>query len=79
MRGAPPERIRGGHACDQELDLGIDGRATSGRPAGEPGPVLAEAAPLPPQDGVGGNDDKGLFPPGPEPGQSDPEEAISSA
>src|SRR5207245_745851 len=32
--------------------------------------------PLPPQDGVGGNDHEGPPPPGPGPGQPDPEEAI---
>ena len=77
-RGAP-ERVRGGHAGDQGLDLGVDGRATSGGAAGELGPVLAEAAPLPPQDGVGGHDHEGLPPPGPDSGQPDPEEAISRA
>jgi len=46
-RGAP-EGVGGGHAGDQSLDLSIDGRATPGRPAGELGPVLAEAASLPP-------------------------------
>jgi hypothetical protein len=30
MRGAPPKRVRGGHAGDQSPDLGVDGRATSG-------------------------------------------------
>ncbi len=43
-----PEGVRGGHAGDQSFDLGMDGRATSGRAARELGPVLAEAAPLPP-------------------------------
>ena len=77
-RGAP-ERIGGGHSCDQGLDLGVDGRAAHGGPAGERGPVLAEAAPLPTQDGVGGHDHEGLPPPGPDPGQPDPEETISRA
>src|SRR6266446_10182674 len=51
-----PEWVRGGHAGDQGLDLGIDERATSGRAARELGPVLAEAAPLPSQDSVGSHD-----------------------
>src|SRR5918996_367158 len=34
-RGAP-ERIRGGHLPDQGGDLGVEGRAPSGRTAGEP-------------------------------------------
>ena len=33
-RGAP-EGVRGGHADDQSLDLGVDGRPTSGRAARE--------------------------------------------
>src|SRR5436309_12612492 len=74
-----PEGVRGGHASDQSLDLGMDGRATSGRAARELAPVLAEAAPLSPQDGVGGNDHEGLPPPGPDSGQPDPEEAIRRA
>src|SRR5881396_2435784 len=57
----------------------LDGRATSGRAARELAPVLAEAAPLPPQDGVGGNDHERLPPPGPDSSQPDPEEAIRRA
>ena len=34
-RGAP-ERVRGGQACNEGLDLGGDGRATPDRPGGEP-------------------------------------------
>ena len=71
-----PERVRGGHAGDQSLDLGMDGRATSGRAARELAPVLAEAAMLPPQDGVGRNNHQGLPPRGPDPGQSDPENTV---
>jgi hypothetical protein len=72
-----PERVRGGHARDQNLDLGVDRRPPSGGPARELGPVLAEATPLPPQDGVGSDDHEGLSPPGPDPGEPDPEEAVS--
>jgi hypothetical protein len=74
-----PEGVRGGHAGDQSLDRGMDGRATSGRAARALAPVLAEAAPLPPQDGVGGDDYEGLPPPGPDFSQPDPEEAIRRA
>ena len=74
-----PEGIRRGHAPDQSLDLGVDGRATSGRAARELGPVLAEAAALPPQDSVRSHDHEGLLPPGPDSGQPDPEKAITSA
>jgi hypothetical protein len=77
-RGAP-ERVRGGHPDDQSLDVGVDGRTTTGGPSGELAPVLTEATPLPPQNGVWGHDHKGLFPAGPDPGQPGPEEAISSA
>ena len=51
-RGAP-QRIGRSHPCDESFDLGIDGWAARDGPGGELGPVLAEAAPLPPQDGVG--------------------------
>jgi hypothetical protein len=74
-----PEWIRRGHSPDQGFDLGVDGRATTGGPAGELRPVRAEATPLPPQDGVGRHDQEGLPPPGPDPGERGPEEAISSA
>jgi len=52
-----PERIGRRHSHDQDFDLGVDGRATAGGPAGDLGPMLAEAAALPPQDGVGGDDE----------------------
>jgi hypothetical protein len=77
-RGSP-ERIGGGHADDQGLDLGVDGRAAPAGPVRELGPVLAEAAPLPTHNGVGGHDHEGLSPPGPDPGQPDPKEAIGRA
>ena len=47
-----PERIGRGHSPDQGFDLGVDRRPTAGGLGGELGPVLAEATPLPPQDGV---------------------------
>jgi hypothetical protein len=74
-----PDRVRGGHADDQGFDLGVDRRTTAGRPAGEPGPVRAKAAPLPPQDGVRGHDHEELSPPGPDAGQTDPEQTIRRA
>ena len=74
-----PEGVRSGHAGDQGDDLGMDGRATSDRAGRELGPGLAEATPLPPQDGVGGHDDEGLSPPGPGSAQPDPEDAIGRA
>ena len=77
-RGAP-ERVRGGHPDDQSLDLRVNLRATPARVARKPGPVLAKAPPLPVQNGGRGNDHEGLSPPGPDSGEADPEEAISSA
>ncbi len=74
-RGAP-EGVCGGHAGDESLDLGVDGRATSGRAGREVGPILAEPAPLPSQDGVWGHDHEGVPPPGPDPGQPDPEKPV---
>jgi hypothetical protein len=77
--GSAPEGIRCGHTCDQGLELGVDRRAALGGPAGAPDPVRAEPAPVPPQDGVGGDDHEGLPPPGPDSGQPDPEEPIRGA
>jgi hypothetical protein len=78
-RGAP-QWVGGGDSGDQGPDLGIGGgRATSGCAGRELGPVLAEAAPLPPQDGIRAHDDEGRPPPGPDSGQADPEEAVRSA
>jgi dienelactone hydrolase len=73
-----PERVRGDHACDQDLDLGVDRRPPSGGPAGELGPVLAEATPLSPQDGVRNDDHEGVLPTGKHSCQPNPEEAIAS-
>ena len=74
-RGAP-ERIRGGHLPHEAGDLGIDAGATTGRPTGEPGPVLAEPTALPSEDGSGCHDNQCLPPPGPNPGQGGPEQAV---
>ena len=74
--GSTPQGIRRGHFPDEGGDLGIDERAASGGPAREMGPILAEAAALPPQDGVGRQDDQSLPPAGPDSGQPDPQQAI---
>ena len=79
MRGAPHKGFAAAILPDQGGDLGIDGRAASGGPTGELGPVLAEASALPSQDGVGRHDDESLPPAGPDSGQPDPEEAIDRA
>jgi hypothetical protein len=77
-RGAP-QGIHRGHLADQGLELRVDRRAAYPRPAGEPGPVLTEAAALPPQDRVGRHDDQSLLPAGPDSGQPHPQEAIHRA
>jgi hypothetical protein len=74
-----PQGIGRGDPCDQGTDFGVDGRPPPGGPGREPGPVLTEAAPLPAQHGVGGNDQKRLPPSGPDAGQGGPEEPISCA
>jgi hypothetical protein len=75
-RGAP-QGIRGSHLPDQDGDLGVEGRAPRSWTAGEPGPVLAEAAALPAQDGR--DSDQRLLPAGPDPGQAGPEQAVGRA
>ena len=76
--GGAPKGIGLGHSCDEGADLGVDGRAASG-PGGERGPV--EALPLSPHDGVGSHDDddEGLPPADPHPGERDPGEPIAAA
>ena len=75
MRGAP-QRGLAWPCGNQSPDFGVNGRRTSGRAAREPGPIVAKAAPLPPQDGVRGHDHEGPPPPGPGPGQPDPEKPV---
>jgi hypothetical protein len=75
--GCTPQRICCGHLPDEDGDLGTDGRAASGGPAGRLGPVLAEATALPSQDSVGRHDDKSLAPAAPHFGQAGPEQAVS--
>src|SRR2546425_6129475 len=73
-----PERIGLSHSYDESPDLAAYARASCRGASGESGPVLAEAAALPPRDGVGRHDDKGLPPAGPPPGQRDPEQPIAA-
>ena len=77
--GGAPQAIGGGHSRDQGADFSVDRRAASGRPAGTRGPVLAETAPLPPQNGIGRHDDESLPPAGPDSGQPDPQQAVDRA
>jgi hypothetical protein len=67
--GGAPQGIRRRHAGDKAFDLGADRQGTSGVAAGEPGPVLAEAPPLPPQDSVRSDDHERLSPVRPDSGQ----------
>src|SRR5438034_5385914 len=62
-----PEGIGRGHLYDKSRDLGVDPRAAPGGPTRKFGPVFTEAAPLPPQHSVGGNDHERLPPPDPDP------------
>jgi hypothetical protein len=77
--GGAPQGIHHSHLADEGGDLGVDRWTAHPRLAGARSPVLAEAAPLPPEDGVGGHDQEGLPPSGPDPGQPDPKEAIRPA
>ncbi len=75
--GGTPQGIGRGHTSDQSLDRGVDGWAACRRASGEHGPVAAKAAALPAQHGRGSDDDEGLPPRRPRPGQPDPQEAIA--
>jgi hypothetical protein len=77
--GGAPQGVHRGYLSDEGGDLGVDRWTAHPRPAGARGPVLAEAAPLPPEDGVGGRDDQSLPPAGPDSGQPNPQEAIHRA
>ena len=74
-----PQGIGRGHLPDECGDLGADAWAASAVPTRKVSPVLTEAAALPAQDGVGGDDDQRLPPAGPESGQAGPEQAVSCA
>jgi hypothetical protein len=74
-----PQGIRRGHRPDEGGDLGADGWAAASGPAREASPVLAEAAPLPSEDGIRRDDDQRLPPAGPESGQAGPEQTVGRA
>jgi hypothetical protein len=74
-----PQGIRCSHRPDEHGDLLADGWAAASWPAREAGPVFAEAAALPPEDGIGGHDDQRLPPAGPDSGQAGPEQAVGRA
>jgi hypothetical protein len=71
MDSGAPHKGRG-HCSHEGDDLGIDRRTSHPRAAGALGPVLAEAAALPSQNGLRRHDQEGPPPPGPDPGQPDP-------
>ena len=74
-----PQGIGRGHLPDECGDLGADGWAAASGPARKAGPVRAEAAPLPSEDGIRSHDSQRPPPPGPDFGKADPEEAVTSA
>jgi hypothetical protein len=76
MRGAPQSGFAKAIRVIRALSSALDRRPTSGRAARELGPVLAEATPLPPQNGIGSNDDEGLPPARPDSRQTDPEKPV---
>jgi hypothetical protein len=57
--GRTPQGIGRGHARNQRADFGVDRRAAHGGAAGERGPVVAEASPLPLQHSGWSHDDEG--------------------
>jgi hypothetical protein len=79
MRWAPQSGFAVAMRVMRALEFGLDRRPTSGRAARELGPVLAETTPLPRQDGIGGYDDEGLPPAGPDSSQADPEQPVRRA
>jgi hypothetical protein len=74
-----PQGIRRGHRPDEGGDLGADGWAAASGPARTAGPVLAEASPLPSEDGIRRDDDQRLLSAGPDSGQANPEQTVGRA
>ena len=72
-----PEAILAGHALNQGTNCGIDLRPTT--VFGLPTPVQLEPASVPAHDGVRLDEDEGRAPTTPQPGDPDPEDAVSSA
>ena len=79
IRGAPHKGFVSAIRLTRAAISALTGGRPTMRPAGARRPVLAEAAPLPPENGVGGHDYEGLPPLGPDPCQPHPEEAIRPA
>src|SRR5262245_31958660 len=74
--GAPHRGLAAAIRLTKARTSAFDGRAAHGGLPGQLRPVLAEATALPSQDGRGGHNHEGAPPPGPDAGQSDPEEPI---
>src|ERR671918_3071218 len=74
-----PQGIRCGHLPDECGDLGADGWAAGSGPTRRAGPVLAEASPLPSEDGIRRYDNQRPPPANPDTGQAGPEQAVGRA
>jgi hypothetical protein len=74
-----PQGVGRGHLPDQGADLGVEGRASSGRTARDPSPILAEASTLPSEHGVRSHDSQRLPPSGPDSGQASPKQTVGLA
>ena len=78
MRGAPHR----GFAAAIVLTRAAISALTGGRPPGPArtaGPVLADASPLPSEDGIRRDDDQRRLPAGPDSGQANPDQTVGRA
>jgi hypothetical protein len=75
----PPKRIGGGHCADEGDDLGVNRWAAHPAPPRDHGPVLPEPASLPTHDRIRSHEHERLSPPGPDPGEPNPEQAVRCA
>ena len=76
MRGAPQRGFAAAIFLIRATISALTGGRPASGPAGELSPVVAEAATLPSQDGVGRHDDERLPPAHPRSGQAGPEQTI---
>ncbi len=76
--GCAPERILPGQPFDQLNESGID-RGPAGLLPGTPTPVPPKASTMPADNSVRLDDEQHGLPPGPEPGERDPEETVTTA
>ena len=68
-----PEGVGLGHPSDERSDLWGNGRAAWPVSSARPGPIPREAGAMPPDDGLGFDEQDGIRPAAPQPGQQDPE------